>query len=376
MDEEKKINEALRHARLEHGWTQKDLANQLGVAESTVRSWEQRKRFPNPELLVRLSKALEKSPHELDLLTSPELMTEQQTSEDADVDRLALTADVGEVTAHEPWKEAHALTNRSPIFLLKPEDENRQRMIQRVHSRWISGFLDPVSSGSLIDLSLRTRSDVVASPWRAKNQEPYGSMLHTSHLSISTLIREAYNEADGELLILGEPGAGKTTLLLELTRELLERCRMDDAFPIPVIFNLASWAAKRAPFIDWLIEELHVTYQVPVKLAVTWITNDQVIPLLDGLDEVPLPVRSACVLSINEYRQDHGLMPIVVCCRTSDYEALPERLILNTAVEVQPLTLRQIKGSSRSSGNADRSSERSELARGRFYSADVEHFGV
>jgi hypothetical protein len=132
--------------------------------------------------------------------------------------------------------------NRPPMFMLKQEDENRHCMIQRVHSRWISGFLDPVSSGSLIDLSLRTRSDVVASPWRAKNQEPYGSVLHTSHLSISTLIREAYNKADGELLILGEPGAGKTTLLLELTRELLERCRMDGAFPIPVIFNLASWA--------------------------------------------------------------------------------------------------------------------------------------
>lgn len=206
MDEEKKINEALRYTRLEHGWTQKDLANQLGVAESTVRSWEQRKRFPNPELLVRLSKALEKSPHELDLLTSPELMTdlmtEQQTPEEADVDRLALTADAGEVTVYEPWKEADTLMNRPPMFLLKQENENRHRMIQRVHSRWISGFLDPVSSGSLIDLSLRTQSDVVASPWRAKNQEPYGSVLHTSHLSISTLIREAYNEADGIVCIL------------------------------------------------------------------------------------------------------------------------------------------------------------------------------
>jgi transcriptional regulator with XRE-family HTH domain len=59
MNEEKKINENLRRARIEHGWTQKDLANALGVAEATVRSWELGKRFPGSALLVRLSSLLE-----------------------------------------------------------------------------------------------------------------------------------------------------------------------------------------------------------------------------------------------------------------------------------------------------------------------------
>ena len=52
MDEEKKVSDALRRARIEHGWTQKELADQIGIAEATVRSWERRKRSPNPEFLA------------------------------------------------------------------------------------------------------------------------------------------------------------------------------------------------------------------------------------------------------------------------------------------------------------------------------------
>jgi len=43
---------------------------------------------------------------------------------------------------------------------------------------------------------------------------------------------QVYDEADGELLILGEPGAGKTTLLLELARDLLDRAQLDNTHPI------------------------------------------------------------------------------------------------------------------------------------------------
>ena len=71
---------------------------------------------------------------------------------------------------------------------------------------------------------------------------------------------QAYDEANGELLILGAPGAGKTTLLLELTRDLLERARLDEFHPIPVIFNLSSWAIKRLSIADWLIEELNTKF--------------------------------------------------------------------------------------------------------------------
>jgi len=73
-----------------------------------------------------------------------------------------------------------------------------------------------------------------------------------------TSIVEVYDEADGQLLILGEPGSGKTTLLLELTRNLLERAQVSESSPMPVIFNLSSWAKRRLPLVKWLVEELRI----------------------------------------------------------------------------------------------------------------------
>jgi predicted NACHT family NTPase len=69
------------------------------------------------------------------------------------------------------------------------------------------------------------------------------------------------------LLILGEPGAGKTTTLLTLTKHLITRTQEDLSRPIPVIFNLSSWASKRQNIADWLVQELNRQYKVSKSLA-------------------------------------------------------------------------------------------------------------
>src|SRR5262249_44416343 len=64
--------------------------------------------------------------------------------------------------------------------------------------------------------------------------------------------------------------------------------------------------------------------------------------LLDGLDEVAPEHRPGCVEAINAFRHDHGLLPIAVCCRVADYEALGTRLRLPGALVVLPLTRQQV----------------------------------
>src|SRR5690348_16224042 len=127
---------------------------------------------------------------------------------------------------------------------------------------------------------------------------------------------------DQSLLILGMPGSGKTTLLLELARDLLDRAAHDPTHPIPVVFPLSTWAQSRKPSDEWLVDELNLRYDLPRKLAQEWVAADQVLPLLDGLDEVKSEHRAACVGAINEFRQSHGLLPLVITSRTADYEAL------------------------------------------------------
>jgi GTPase SAR1 family protein len=230
----------------------------------------------------------------------------------------------------------------------------RQRMLERVRIMWINEALEQSLHGAtLIALGLREQHDAVADPWRPAFQEPDQPKRD---LLLGTHITDVYDSTGGELLILGEPGSGKTTLLLELTRDLLKRANDDEKYPIPVVFNLSSWAVKQSPLTEWLIEELYITYRVrPRLIGQSWVENDQVLPLLDGLDEVAEEARAACVDAINTYRREHSLIPTVVCSRSNDYHNLIEkdkkhRLQLHSAVVVQPLTEQQIDDYLQSSG--------------------------
>ncbi len=192
---------------------------------------------------------------------------------------------------------------------------------------------------SLIALGLQEQPDALAHPWQLVLHHPAGT---PQALPAGTHITQVYDAAQGELLILGAPGSGKTTLLLELTRELLDRAEHDEHHPLPVVFNLSSWAMKQQPLADWLVEELNRTYQVPRQLGQTLVETDQILPLLDGLDEVALKARTACIETINTYRQEHGLLPLVICSRSADYLAQSARIRLGSAVAVQPLSQQQV----------------------------------
>jgi len=158
-----------------------------------------------------------------------------------------------------------------------------------------------------------------------------------------TSIVDAYNLAQQELLILGEPGAGKSTLLLELARYLVEQAEQDTEQPLPILLPLPSWANKRLELQEWLIEQLALFYAVPRKLSEQWVKMELVLPLLDGLDEMDKTAHPACIEAINMYHRDH-LHPLVVCSRTQEYDtaATRERLALHTAVVVQPLSKEQV----------------------------------
>jgi|GEM_PF-417083 len=219
---------------------------------------------------------------------------------------------------------------------------NRQRLLRKVRAFWIAGVLEHSLHGAaLLALGLQEQPDAVANPWQLVLQHPAGA---PRSLPAGTRITQVYDTVDGELLILGAPGSGKTTLLLELARDLLDRAEREEHHPLPVVFNLSSWAIKQQPLADWLVEELISTYQVPRKLGQAWVDADQILPLLDGLDEVAPKDRSACIESINGYRQEHGLLPLVVCSRSADYLAQTARVRLGSAVAVQPLTRQQVDG--------------------------------
>lgn len=236
--------------------------------------------------------------------------------------------------------------NQNTIILRsKPEqeraDRNRRAMLELVQNTWVEGVLEKsLYHETLIDLGLEERPDVVTRPWDVQVQMPDRP---NRTLPPGTPIVQVFDEAQGALLILGAPGAGKTTMLLELARDAIARARQDDALPIPVVFNLSSWINPKQPLAAWLVDELVNKYHAPKKVAQGWVEQDELLLLLDGLDEVRIENREACAQAINTFRQAHGLsMPLVVCSRIADYEALSTRLQLRGAVLLQPLTDEQI----------------------------------
>jgi DNA-binding XRE family transcriptional regulator len=154
------------------------------------------------------------------------------------------------------------------------------------------------------------------------------------------------------LIVLGQPGTGKTLLLQELIGELADDWARDVTAPVPVLAPLASWAQRRPPLDAWLVEQLFRLYSVDRTLAWQWVRDRRILPLLDGLDEVPAACREACVAAINDYRYDRGrVSPLVITCRTDVYRPLAPQLRPLQAVELQPLTVAEVRQFARVAGD-------------------------
>jgi eukaryotic-like serine/threonine-protein kinase len=226
------------------------------------------------------------------------------------------------------------LDRRHPIQPAGQGQDTLQRavMLRRVRYKWITGVLEPsLARAALLVLGLERRPDLLDLGTRTAHRPGHPP----EPLPPGTPIGEAFERVGGGLLILGPPGAGKTTTLLQLCDQLLDRAKHDASQPIPVVVNLASWAQQRPPLGDWLVEELASSYQIPRQIAMQWIEQDALALLLDGLDEVTEGHRAACAEAVNAWRLDHGLVPMVVCSRTQELQALGERLRLEEAVELQ-----------------------------------------
>ncbi|GAB4203432.1 MAG: hypothetical protein Fur006_57730 [Coleofasciculaceae cyanobacterium] len=246
------------------------------------------------------------------------------------------------------------------IRLSRQENRNRQILLNKVRNYWIKGVLETSLHGkALIELGLEERLDAVVRPWglawERNDMRSPGEVqeMHSQPLPPGTHLIDKFDElgAGRTLLILGEPGSGKTITLLELTKDLIERTELDLTQPIPVVFNLSSWSSHKqtlaqqnsaTSFVNWLVQELHTKYQVSKEIGQTWVKQQQLLLLLDGLDEVSAKQRQGCVDALNHFNQDYGQTEIVVCSRIKDYNALSTHLRFQAAIYLQPLTLPQI----------------------------------
>ena len=197
-----------------------------------------------------------------------------------------------------------ARNERKTVLINEQQNlRNRKNMLQLVWNTWIDGVLKQSLYKEVLELEMKTKPDAVEHPWDMVMEMPDQT---PKTVTPGTSMLKLLDHSNGSLLILGEPGSGKTTILLELARLAIGRAEVDPIEPIPVVFNLSSWTPKLA-LADWLVNELRDKYYVSTKIGRQWIETDELLLLLDGLDEVKVESREACVQSINTFRADHNM---------------------------------------------------------------------
>jgi hypothetical protein len=153
------------------------------------------------------------------------------------------------------------------------------------------------------------------------------------------------------MVIIGEPGGGKTAaailLLLEICKARTPNSR------VPVFLQLAAWRADKVSLNDWIAEQLTTTYGAPSKIATLLVEEDRILPLLDGLDEVPEPGRREAITALRRLAD----APFVLTCRASEYTNAVSDAVLEGAgvVEVTPVSTTTAIKYLDSSGSADSS---------------------
>ena len=154
----------------------------------------------------------------------------------------------------------------------------------------------------------------------------------------------------------GLPAPGKMMLLIELARELVDRACADPFELVPVYLSLSAWRSEHRDLGDWVTEQLDALYQVPRALVSGWLSPDaaQLLLLLDGLDEIAdRRERQRCAHAIERFRETYPV-PVVVCSREAEYDALSFRMPLQTAVMLLPLDPKTVLGYFRRAGDSMR----------------------
>jgi hypothetical protein len=157
----------------------------------------------------------------------------------------------------------------------------------------------------------------------------------------------------GRVLLLGAPGSGKTVTLLTKARDAVLDRLHDPSKPLPLIARIATWNAKeQTPLPAWLASYTTLSPDVVQRE----LDAGRALLLLDGLDELGTTQTDEVWDSTGEKKVTVSFDPrprflaqlptnneIVLTCRVRDYEEIGQKVNLNGAVTLHPLSDDQIE---------------------------------
>ncbi|MFB4280331.1 MULTISPECIES: NACHT domain-containing protein [unclassified Nonomuraea] len=143
------------------------------------------------------------------------------------------------------------------------------------------------------------------------------------------------------LVILGDPGTGKTTLAVQLVLELLRTRQPEE--PVPVLLSAARWDDRVHPRLqDWLAKSLAMDYPalraegLGPDIPETLVARGEVLPVIDGLDELPDHARADMLAALNRSMCEND--QLILTCRTAQFADSVEEMgdVLTAAAVIEP----------------------------------------
>lgn len=202
-----------------------------------------------------------------------------------------------------------------------------------------------------------------------------------------TRFADAVEYYDQRVLLLGDPGAGKTITLMAYTRDMITRRLDDRAAPLPLFGVIALWDARAQTPLDVWLAQSYAEFNLDAVRRE--IARQRVLFLLDGLDELggmreedpeavdaPAPddadkherqglFNRAKTPTTESKREPERFDPrqrfmdalapyltpassevahgAIVSCRVKDYAEIGQKIMLNGAVTLLPLTDEQMR---------------------------------
>ncbi|MGW4967599.1 NACHT domain-containing protein [Nonomuraea sp. NPDC004186] len=175
------------------------------------------------------------------------------------------------------------------------------------------------------------------------NLTPASLPLTASSDDVSALAGRLRAMRRQRLVILGGPGTGKTTLAVQLLLELLATRHDHEEEPVPVLLPVADWDTAVFPLMhDWLAARLAQDYPalratgLGSEASAVLAARGHILPVLDGLDELPAAARAAVITTLN--RSLGATDQLIVTGRTRDYRSAVEGAgdVLTSAVVIEP----------------------------------------
>jgi len=145
------------------------------------------------------------------------------------------------------------------------------------------------------------------------------------------------------LVILGGPGSGKSVLARQLLLELLTSRQEHE--PVPVFIPVAGWNTRVYPELQqWLADKLGQDYPVlrraSARVPRALVDGADVLPVLDGLDELPDAARTSVINALNQSLGADD--QLILTSRTGEFiqAVRAAGVVLDSAavIEPEPLT--------------------------------------